>query len=1177
MSGNIDDMKFSLDVDLKDSLAGLREVVNHLDTFKAQLTAVRPTFDMLNAATTRLASTTAFVGTPADILNVKLGSALNTMERLNSQADRFETYLYQSAQMTPELMEHWNRINRGVTSSAGQMRVFAEQARQAAQATQTIVVDTATQRIQPPKQKSGFDMIKMAAAATAMRAVTVASTGIQKTAVSLRSMSQSTAMAVTQMTRFRMSMLAADVDPRLNVVKTGIDAVGAAAAGGVLKLKGIADAILSDLKGSGQAAVGALSGMNQALDQTTFTAAKHLTKLQQMDKAMGLLSTVFPFAAKAVDRFRQPLQSGLKHAEQFASGLDVVNAKVGQTAADMRGNLYLLTGEWKQLAGTAGNANIISGGMQSLAGSADVFARSQYYALLPLRMVKRELEGAQRIVKVATYGWHYISMPVHHFALKIGHARAELRDLSARLPTVNYSLWKVSGASKAVGVMMGVMKTSIANATKSMRSDLGSRAGGLMESVRGKTKQLSTSFSELRAKVQTGLVNPLVARLQVLQEKTQPVIARMKEVGEALKTNVSYAVRLGDVMIRRYTRNLELAARAHHVFSKGAYAAGTAVRIAAGYFRPIGSVLGALFRPARAASTALDGTVIPARKAGFALRGVTRAADGTFRSLGYVASGAKAASAPLGGMLSRVPGMASAANLALTGLGVAMVGMSASTAMATEKNEAVFGVMLKSADQGRAVVASLQNAEAVGLFDNEEVLNSGRLLFKAGVSAQDLAGKTDQLATIAAATSTELGDLTRIYQQGANSGSFGQDKINQLAERGIDIYHALEAATGKSGGALKDMISGGKIGITEMDAALAHLTEGNGIYAGSLETLGNTTSGMLATAKNNVMQALGNIGRIGLEMFKPMLERVVAFTELMKTSIGTVTPIFLQVSAMIRGIFTGLWAVVSGVFGGLFSGASMTFSGILSVIMEWVTKFRFFFENLWPITQFAFNMIGLGAFTMFNDIAYWLTDTMPAYASWFGENFVNIFRDVFNATVTIFSNLGTNIKNAMIAIWNFIKSGGTADLELTWTPLLDGFQSTVSELPDVPARAMTELEKAMTSRTEALGTQLANSYEQMQAEAQAALTVEAPAMPEIDPNLKSGGTGGGEDVAGGGSQRTSFLVGAMEKGSQEALNAIAAAGGKDKIQNQQLQQQKQMNGHLAKIANKPDPMVMGAV
>jgi hypothetical protein len=118
--------------------------------------------------------------------------------------------------------------------------------------------------------------------------------------------------------------------------------------------------------------------------------------------------------------------------------------------------------------------------------------------------------------------------------------------------------------------------------------------------------------------------------------------------------------------------------------------------------------------------------------------------------------------------------------------------------------------MLKDMEQGKAVVASLQGSAAVGLFDNEEVLNSGRLLFKAGVAAVDLSAKTDQLATIAAATSTELGDLTRIYQQGANKaggkGVFGLDKINQLVERGIDIYHALEVATGKSGAALDAMV-----------------------------------------------------------------------------------------------------------------------------------------------------------------------------------------------------------------------------------------------------------------------------------------------------------------------------------------------------------------------------------
>ena len=123
------------------------------------------------------------------------------------------------------------------------------------------------------------------------------------------------------------------------------------------------------------------------------------------------------------------------------------------------------------------------------------------------------------------------------------------------------------------------------------------------------------------------------------------------------------------------------------------------------------------------------------------------------------------------------------------------------TAMATEKNIAVFGTMVHSMEQGAAIVASIQKTKAAGLFDTQQLLDSSRLLFKGGVAAVDLASKTDQLAKIAAGTSTELGDLARIYQQGANRGSFGQDKINQLSERGIAIYEGLQHATGKSGAA----------------------------------------------------------------------------------------------------------------------------------------------------------------------------------------------------------------------------------------------------------------------------------------------------------------------------------------------------------------------------------------
>jgi len=595
----------------------------------------------------------------------------------------------------------------------------------------------------------------------------------------------------------------------------------------------------------------------------------------------------------------------------------------------------------------------------------------------------------------------------------------------------------------------------------------------------------------------------------------------------------------------------------------------TSVKIATTAFQALSLPVIAITSPMRALRTA---AMLTGQAVMFAGKMAGQAASGFATLARSAGSAAMSVASSIGG---RLAGAVKLGVNAIGLIGAASVAMAATTAMATEKNQAVFGVMLKDMEQGKAVVASLQQAKSVGLFDNEEVLNSGRLLFKAGVAAADLAGKTDQLATIAAATSTELSDLTRIYQQGANRGSFQQDKINQFAERGIDIYHALTAVTGKSGEALTKMITDGQIGITEMDAALAHLTEGNGIYAGSLETMGNTTSGMLSRIKNNFMQALGGIGGAGLTAFKPILTGLLEISEKSKGWLLAISPVATQVMMTIRAAFVGMWSVASAAFTGIFGASTATFSSMLAATMSWVTKFRWYFENLLPITQFVWMNIALGAVTMFNDIAYWLTDKMPAYLTWFGENWTNVFSDIASATATIFTNLATNIANAMTAIWEFIKSGGTADLELAWTPLLTGFESTVAALPDIPERVLTELEQSLQTQTEALGTQLADSFDALELEAQAALNIAAPELPAIDPNLASGAMNTEGDAAAG-NKRTSFLVSNLEKGSQAALDAIFA-GQKDKTPEKQLIEQKMTNKHLAKIANKPSPMVLGAV
>jgi tape measure domain-containing protein len=1047
MSGNLDDLEFNLGIELQESLSGLRDVVSSLNQVQANISSLMPAYQELNAATLRLADTTAFVGTPADMLAIKLGYVFNTIERLDAQTGRFRKTLEDAAQLTPELMEHWQYVNRDVRSSTDNMRQFVAQTQAAAAAMQTVTINTATNKMTPavPKPAQGLELIRLASAALAVKAISGVSNAMTTARTAIASIDTTTKTAVLSLDRFRMGLAAPKVNPALNTLPGIIQNISGRVAGAVESFRGFGDATIAGAPAIMTAIAGGMQRVLGSGDALQATVSKITAQFDLQRGALDRVAAIYPTTGTAVGMLKDAMNFIAPAAEKMAQAVDAGNDKIREAAISARNLAFVATGSFVK-TGT----------------SADTYAKGAYHALLPTRLMAFEAKFAAGSMGLVRRAFAAVTSPIHSVQMAMQRSSGEFRELRANLPPLT---------------------------------------GGLQLGVRA---MRAFSYTTLAA---------------------SQTLASLRTIA----TPITF----------------------------------------------MGRSLWNLVRPAQAAKVGLDGVATGGHRAGVVLRGLSAATSTASSGLSKVAAvGGRAASSMGSGWMSSIASGAKLAAVGIAGLGIAAVGMGSSVAMATEKNQAVFGVMLKDMEQGKAVVASLQGSAAVGLFDNEEVLNSGRLLFKAGVAAVDLSAKTDQLATIAAATSTELGDLTRIYQQGANRGAFQQDKINQLAERGIDIYHALEATTGKSGAALADMISGGKIGITEMDAALAHLTEGNGIYAGSLQTLGGTTSGMLATIKTNLMQTLGAIMGAGTEARKPFLQMFVGWSESLKTNVGVVLPIVQQVTGAIKGLFVSVWTAASAVWTGIFGAASATFSGILSVTMDWVTKFRWFFENLIPIVQFAGLSMTSIMVTAFNDIAFFLTDKLPSYLTWFSENWMSVFRDLAVGTATVFQNLTSNIIDAMFAIWEFIKSGGTADLEFAWTPLLDGFESTVAKLPDIPERAMTELEKSIQRKTQAIGTQLADSFDDMNMKAQASLVFEPPAMPEIDPTLRSGGKS--EDTGTETNKRTNFAVTGLERGSEAALNAIFNAQ-KDKTPQQQLGVMKKMETHLAKMASKSEPMVLGGV
>ena len=451
-----------------------------------------------------------------------------------------------------------------------------------------------------------------------------------------------------------------------------------------------------------------------------------------------------------------------------------------------------------------------------------------------------------------------------------------------------------------------------------------------------------------------------------------------------------------------------------------------------------------------------------------------RAATSLWTFAASVGSGVGSVVGMIGGKLLSA---AKAGATAFVLLGGAVAAWGVKLAAKAETGAVVFGTMLKNMQQGKALQADLESWSGAPLFDADAVQLSGVLLFKAGIAADQIKGKLDQLGNIAAATKTPVDELAKIYQQGMNQGAFQQDKINQLSDRGIAIYEGLAHATGVSGLALKELIRDGKIGPAEMNAALEHLTTGQGIYAGALNNIGATTEGMWKKLTNTVAFVAREVGINIMSAFdfKGMMASGISFFSNLRSQISNAMPAFTAIATVVKAAFAAVWEVVSVTFSAITGALGMTGGNFMTTFLEMAAIATWAFKN-WPdVARLAFINVGLSLVRFGADFAHIFTGVMPALFRWFGDNWKNMFMTAASFVKTMFTNMADNIKNVMKSIWDFIKSGGTKSLTVAWTPLLDGFKNTVKELPDIPPRAIGDLERQLAADSDRLANAVGGS------------------------------------------------------------------------------------------------------
>jgi hypothetical protein len=152
-----------------------------------------------------------------------------------------------------------------------------------------------------------------------------------------------------------------------------------------------------------------------------------------------------------------------------------------------------------------------------------------------------------------------------------------------------------------------------------------------------------------------------------------------------------------------------------------------------------------------------------------------------------------------------------------------------------------------------------------------------------------------------------------------------------------------------------------------------------------------------------------------------------------------------------------------------------------NAIISGLTMAEVIFTNFGAVVGYVIDNILLAYESYRANTEHLFVTTLPAYITWFVDNFYNIIETGFNAVLTFVTNIGRNIADAFAAIWDFISSGGQTDVlsdlgEIAGRNLMDGFKSTVESLPQIAERAMTAREQELQNRIGTVGANLASQF-----------------------------------------------------------------------------------------------------
>ena len=175
--------------------------------------------------------------------------------------------------------------------------------------------------------------------------------------------------------------------------------------------------------------------------------------------------------------------------------------------------------------------------------------------------------------------------------------------------------------------------------------------------------------------------------------------------------------------------------------------------------------------------------------------------------------------------------------------------------------EISFGTMLKSKEKANELMAQMTELAAKTPFGLEEVSEGAKKLLAFQVPAQEVTETLRRMGDVASGLGVPMGQLIHVYGQVKAQGKLMTNDLYQFMNAGIPIIAELSKVVGKSETEIKDMVSAGKIGFTEIQAVIKNMTNEGGLFYNLMAEQSKSLGGQISNLKDNFDQMLNEIGK----------------------------------------------------------------------------------------------------------------------------------------------------------------------------------------------------------------------------------------------------------------------------------------------------------------------------